>query len=430
MTITPTFDPEWGKLVLEQMVMESGCRILYDSTCVDAEMEGNRIRYLCFFTKGGWIAVYAKYFVDGTGDADVAAMSGVPYEVGGQDFCGLNGSTTLGTRWQGCNRTKYREADADWRKKQQEKGIPEADIKPLIWSLEEEAIRKGELGRHVSSTFAGLFQVDIPNTEETDLGFCTFSFHSYYTHNTDAEDITRQVVEQHQLIGQYARFLRAYVPGYENVRLIGTGSLPGVRDSRRIIGQYMLKAEDIACGTKFEDGIARFPEFFDTHHPTDGNLIFMRHIHLKDPHGSAICRDPECTAAMHPFGRPAGVEARSNPADYCDIPYRCLLPRDCENLLVVGRCCSAEFHANGGMRIIGPSMGTGQAAGVALSMAFEKGTDPENLDGREVRRAMMEEEGIRLDQFPEGYWSRLKERICGTYVKPGMDAALPILKED
>lgn len=78
------------------------------------------------------------------------------------------------------------------------------------------------------------------------------------------------------------------MPGFEKVRLVGTGSLPGVRDSRRIFGEYMLKTSDVVCGTKFEDGIARFPEMMDTHHPTSSDLVFQRHAHMVHPTGSAV----------------------------------------------------------------------------------------------------------------------------------------------
>ena len=328
-------------------------------------------------------------------------------------------STTLGTRWKGFNKPVYEAADKAWRKEQQDKGISGPTIRPLIYSLEEQAIASGELVRHVASSSVGLFQVPTPDSTQENMDFCTFSFHSYYTRNTDVEDISRQILEQHQLIQQYQKFLRKYVPGYENIRLIGMGSLPGVRDSRRIFGEYMLKASDVACGTKFDDGIARFPEMFDTHHPTNADIIFQRHIHIPAPQGSAVCRETQCSAAMHPFGHPAGVEARSNPRDYCDIPYRSLLPKGVDNLLAVGRCCSAEFHANGAMRIIGPAMGTGQAAGVAIDLANRAGAKTRDIDGKEVRRVLIEEEGIALDKFPEGWWSRLREAEGELRVTPG-----------
>lgn len=406
----PGFDPEYGKFMLEQMVMENGGRIIYDATCIDVEMNGDSIKSAVFYTKGGWMAVYANIFIDGTGDADLASMAGVPYEVGGADFAGLNMSTTLGSRWLGVDYIKYRKANEDWQKEQAEKGLPPEKRVPLIYTAEEKAIADGKLTRHFANTVTGLFQVQLPNTPDNNAQFCTFAFHSYYTHNTDVEDITRQIIEQHQQMQMYEKFMREYIPGYENVHLIGMGSLPGVRDSRRIFGEYMLKASDVICGTKFEDGIARFPEMLDTHHPTSHKHIFMRHGHIPAPAGSAVCRESQCDMEMHPFGRPAGIEGRPDPRDYCEIPYRSLVPVCVDNLLAVGRCCSAEFHANGAMRIIGPAMGTGQASGVAAYVSLKDKIRPRDIDGKLIRAIMIKEEGVELDRTTDGYWSDLRKQ--------------------
>ncbi len=415
----PSFDPEYGKFMLEQMVTENGGRVIYDATGIDVEMEGNNIKCVIFYTKGGWMAVYAKIFIDGTGDADVSTMAGAPYEVGGSDFCGLNMSTTLGSRWAYFNSTKYNGANADWMK-QQSDAKAEKQVS-LFYACEEKAIAAGDLTRHFTlpGNPTGMFQVRIPNTTDESMEFCTFTFHSYFTNNTDAENITRQIVEQHQQMQMYEKFLRKYVPGYEGVHLIGMGSLPGVRDSRRIFGEYMLKASDLICGVKFEDGIARFPEMMDTHHPTSSKHIFQRHGHIPAPAGTAVCREAQCDMDMHPFGRPAGLEARPNPRDYCDIPYRALLPQNVDNLLAVGRCCSAEFHANGAMRIIGPAMGTGQAAGAAAFLAISQKALPHDLDGKLVRKFLIEEEKIDLDKAPEGWWAYLRAQEGDLVVNAG-----------
>ena len=99
----PIFEPEYGKLVLEEMVFEAGARIVYDSTLIYTEVEDRKITRAIFYTKGGYMAVKAKIFIDGTGDGDVAALAGVPFAVGGQDFAGLNIASTLGSRWAGVN---------------------------------------------------------------------------------------------------------------------------------------------------------------------------------------------------------------------------------------------------------------------------------------------------------------------------------------
>ena len=131
---------------------------------------------------------------------------------------------------------------------------------------------------------------------------------------------------------------------------------------------------------------------------------------------------------MHPFGQPEGMEVRPNPRDYCEIPYRSLLPSKVDNLLTVGRCCSSEFHANGAMRIIGPAMGTGHAAAIAASMALEKGVRPRDIDGKEVRRVLIEEEGIPLNEPCGGHWAILREAEGDIFISTGDFAAISGVK--
>ena len=403
----PSFEPEYGKFVLENMVTAAGARVIYDAVCMDVEVVDSKIRRCVFFTKQGRVSVSAKLFIDATGDADVAAMAGVPYQVGGVDFAGLNMSTTLGSRWAGVNLVKYQEAEDRFRKQQLDQGVKLP--LSLVYVLEDQWIKEGKIVRHTANKYSGFFRVLIPNTPMDNAEFVTFAFHSFFCQNTDCENISRQILEQHQLMQRFHTFLRECVPGFENVRIVGTGSLPGVRDSRRIFGEYMLKASDVCCGVKFDDGIARFPEVLDCHHPTSSNLTFQRHYHMVKPEGSAVTIQRGCPAEMHPFGEPEGMEVRPNPRDYCEIPYRSLIPESIDNLMAVGRCCSAEFHANGAMRIIAPAMGTGHAAAVAADMAIRRGLRPRDLDGCDVRRALIEEEGVPLDKPCDGHWAKLRE---------------------
>ncbi|MBO5994288.1 MAG: FAD-dependent oxidoreductase, partial [Firmicutes bacterium] len=120
----PSFEPEYGKIVFEDMCLESGVRVIYDSTLIAVDMKDERnIKNLIFYTKGGYMKVIAKMYIDATGDGDLAALAGVPYEVGGQDFAGLNIASTQGSRWAGANLTKYMEAEAKWK----EEKIAEGD---------------------------------------------------------------------------------------------------------------------------------------------------------------------------------------------------------------------------------------------------------------------------------------------------------------
>jgi hypothetical protein len=407
----PTIDPEKGKFVLESMLLEAGVRILYGVCVIDTKVEGDSIKEVICHTKSGRMTVTARIVIDTTGDADVAACAGVPYEVGSPDFAGLNMSTTLAFRMANVNLRKYGEATREWLTKQAaiHRIWPKMG---LIADLEEKAVENGDLPFFI---FPTALIYPVPRTPEEDSDVTVMTTHSFHTRNTDVEDLTRQIIEQHQQIMWMEKFFRKYVPGFERCRVTGVANLHGVRDSRRVVGQYILKDEDVVCARKFEDGIAKFPEFLDTHHPTSPRLGFMRHIHLNEPKEPAVCRPAQCSGDMHPFCRPGGYEARVNPLEYCEIPYRSLVPLKIDNLLVAGRCVSAEFNAIAAVRVIAPAMSTGQAAAIAAALCVKGAVAPKDLDGKLVRTAMIEQ-GVPLDEEPGGHWAAIKKELKGEYV--------------
>ncbi|MBN2374212.1 FAD-dependent oxidoreductase [bacterium] len=410
----PTFDPERAKLILEHMLLEAGAKILYGTYVIDAVVENNNIKEVVCHSKSGRMGIAAKIVIDTTGDADVAAYAGVPHDVGSPEFAGLNMSTTLAFRMANVNMSMYNEAVKAWTAKETaDNRIPTR--MSLIEELEEKAVENGDLPFFIFPT--ALIYI-VPGTPEDDADVNVITTHSFHTRNLDVEDLTRQVIEQRQQITWIEKFFKKYLTGFEKARVTSVASLHGVRDSRRIIGEYILKDEDIACATKFEDGIARFPEFYDTHHPTSPKLGFMRHIHLNEPKGAAVCRPAQCSDEMHPFGKPGGYEARKNPGDYCEIPYRSLVPLGIDNLFVAGRCVSAEFNAVAAVRVIAPSMTTGQAAATAASYCLKDNILPRNIDGKLVRKAMIEQ-GVPLDKEPDGYWAYLRELKGEHVVAPG-----------
>lgn len=399
----PVIDPDKGKLMLERMMVESGCRILYGATAIDAVVEDGVITGVVCHGKSGIFEISAKIVIDGTGDGDVAAYAGAPYEIGSPHYAGLNMSTTLAFRMANVDLKTYYEANMKWR---EEAGRDKLSASfGLLQDLEEQAVAAGDLPFVV---FPAALIYQIPKTEITDADITVMTTHSFYTRNTDTEDLTRQIIEQHNQMLWLEKFFRKYVPGFTRARVTGIASMHGVRDSRRILGEYILKDTDVAAGVHFEDGIARFPEFFDTHHPTSRRLGFLRHIHVTEPLQGTVCREAQCTDDMHVFGRPAGMEARVDPKGYSEIPYRSLVPLGVDNLLVVGRCVSAEFNAQAAVRIIAPSMGTGQAAGIAAAMCLKTGLTPRQLDGKAVRQAMIED-GVPLDQPLTGHWAAVQQ---------------------
>ncbi len=404
-------DPEKGKLVLEAMLLEAGARILYGATITEVVTQDSMIKEVICQTKSGRTAVSARIVIDATGDADVAVAAGVPCEVGSAEFGGINMSTTMAFRLANVDMPKYQAASRDWMRKETTGGRERTQM-GLYSELEDKAVAAGDLPRFV---FPTALIYPVPGTPPENADVCVMTTHSFNARNTDVEDLSRQIIEQHEQIGWMERFYRKYLPGFEQCRLTGIANLHGVRDSRRIVGEYVLRDEDVVCAAKFGDGIARFPEFFDTHHPTDARLGFIRHVHLSEPREPAVCRPAQCGVEMHPAGSPGGYEARVNPLDYCEIPYRSLVPRRVDNLFVAGRCMSAEFNAIAAVRVIATSMTTGQAAATAAKVCMDEGLTPRQVDGKRVRELMIAR-GVPLDEAPGGHWATVRQELRGEFV--------------
>ncbi|MBN1629232.1 MAG: FAD-dependent oxidoreductase, partial [Thermoleophilia bacterium] len=353
--------------------------------------------------------------------AVLAAAAGVPCEVGSPEFGGLNMSSTLGFRLANVNMAAYREAAEAWA------ADPERNPERLPFFqfyiyLEKQAVADGGLPYFI---FPAALIYQVPGTKPEDADICIMTTHSMFCHNTDAEDVSRQIMEQHQQILWVESFLRKCAPGFEKCRVTGIANMHGIRDSRRAMGEYVLKDIDVATGAKFDDGIARFPEFFDTHHPTSREHGFMRHIHVAEPVDSPFCRPaPGGEELMHPFVNMSGYELRVDTSDYCDIPYRCLVPLGIENMFLAGRCLSAEFNAQAAVRIISVCMSSGQAAGVAAALCAKNGVTPRQLDGTLVRTVMIEQ-GAEVHKMPDGYWAEVRDHIKQTLAAGGKIRVLP-----
>ena len=400
----PVVEPEYGRVMLEQMVLQSGARILYGTHVVDVEKEGDRIRRVIAYCKSGRIELEADVFIDATGDADLAVAAGCPYEVGNAEFMGLNQSVTMGFKLSYVDLERYYTASAAF------KNDPEYDAESpkhssFIVHQEYKAMENGDLHELLSP---GYLVYAMPGDRKcTDVTLD--ATHTFDCHCDDVVDLTRQIVDQHRKVYLFVNFMKKYLPGFEKAQLVAMAGMNGIRDSRRIIGEYVLRDIDVAGGIKFEDGIALFPEVLDTHVPTPGKHCAVRHVHYKEPFGNAVARPAQDQKdfMMHPFVPLDGYELRTNPRDYCEIPYRSLVAVGVDNLLVAGRCYSAEFHALGATRVIATSMSMGQAAGHAAAMSVQKQILPREVDGKELR-ALLVAEGAHLNEPPMGYWETVR----------------------
>jgi hypothetical protein len=181
--------------------------------------------------------------------------------------------------------------------------------------------------------------------------------HMYRVKGTDADDLTRSAIELRRKLWVNMEVLRRHVPGCENISLISTAAAMGVRESRRIEGEYTLTDDDVLEGRQFDDQVYRYACFVDIHEPKPGS------------------RSRLADRSLEP-GRSYG------------IPYRCLVPRGVENLLIAGRCLSATHAALASVRMMPSCMAMGQAAGSAAEQAIRRGVSPRQIDVTELRIAL------------------------------------------
>jgi hypothetical protein len=353
-------DCELLKYVLEEMALEAGVELLYHTFLTGAEVEEGVLRAVQVHNKSGQRWLEAAVFVDATGDADLAVLAGCPF-MSGRPEDGLNQAVTLRFVAGGVDLA----ALAAWLN---EHGVaaepprfgfgfvPGANAPRWMQELIDRAAADGVL----SPAEGGYIQFFTVPPRAGELFFnCP---RIMKINGARAEDLTRAQIEGRRLILRILAFCRRYLAGFERAYLACTAPMVGVRESRRIKGEYVFSGEDVIRGAKFEDAAAR------SAYPID--------IHFPDRPGVEI---------KHP---PAG--------DWYEVPYRCMLPLQPERLLVTGRCISASFEGQSAMRVIPICRALGEAAGVAAAWAARDGVAPRHLDRLALRRRW-EELGVLGD---------------------------------
>ena len=171
----------------------------------------------------------------------------------------------------------------------------------------------------------------------------------------DPDDLTRAEVESRLQAMQLLEFFRGYVPGFANARIAATGTQVGIRESRRIVGRYTLTRDDVLQARRFDDAVARSAYPIDVHNPSGSGTTTMRLV----------------------------------PGTSYEIPYRCLVPVDREQLLVAGRCISTTHEALASTRLTPTVMTLGQAAGTAAALACARGERVGDIDTAELRAQLI-----------------------------------------
>ncbi|MCM8772554.1 MAG: FAD-dependent oxidoreductase [Candidatus Omnitrophica bacterium] len=377
-------DPEITKYIMEKMAIESGVKILYWTYVIDSIVENNEIKGVIIQNISGRSAILAKRVIDCTGDAEISYFAGVPVETGWDLMDGYNQAVSLDFVMSNVDLNSF----------------SSSDFYSTVQMKIEKAVKEGKLPRLVEKGYLGSF----PNRpeEKTEVYVCTA--HSRKCRTTDAEDLTRIVIEQRDQIQKLVEFYRENVIGFEKAFLSYTASILGIRESRRIVGEYKLTGKDIALARKFKDAIARDTHGFDIHNPID-DLPHIKHTHLSQPIEPAFCTDKEredgriCCVKNNPKGK---YRAYLKPGQYYEIPYRCLIPKKIDNLLVAGRCISTDFEAQSGTRLIMTCITMGHAAGTASALSIKENISPRKLD-TEILREKLIKEGINLNKEPLCY---------------------------
>ena len=342
--VTP-FDPEVLKVVAADMVLEAGVHLYLHTRFIEPILDEKRVQGAVIHNKSGLQALLARVVVDCSADADVAYRAGAPTTKGrAQD--GLMQPMTMFFQVSGVDEAVV---EAYVAQHPEEKGA-------LFYGIVEPARKSGEFPAprdHVGvyrSAKKGVWWVNTSRLLGLD--------------GTDAEDLTRAEVEGRKQVMALLRFFREHLPGFQQATLVRIASQVGVRETRHIVGEYVLTIEDLVSGRHFDDVIALCS------YPVD--------IHAVDGAGGF-------------FG---GASSGLATAPIYEIPYRILVPREVEQLLVAGRCVSATHEAAGAVRVMPPCFAMGHAAGVAAATAVAESTSPREAPVRKVQQTLRKQGAI------------------------------------
>ena len=323
------------KRVYDDLLAESGVKPLYYTRLIDA------VEALLCNGPSGNFAIKAPIFIDATGDGTLSVIAGAPFEFGGEN--GEVMPSTLCSLWAGIDFAAYRAGGA----------FSHNDDKML--AKLEEAFQRGELSVP-DFHHTGVFRV----SNVAAVGNIT---HVFDVDATDEQSLTRGVIENRRLLAEYEEFYRRQVAGFAEAEIVGSGSVLGIRESRRILGDYVLNRDDYEARRDFPDEIGRYNFPADIHPPRPGKEEVIAHKKLFRSF---------CCGRGESYG----------------IPYRILLPRGVENLLTCGRCVSCDRHVMASLRVIPGCYITGQGAGMAAALAAAAGTVPRKIDTAALRKEL------------------------------------------
>lgn len=340
-------DIELTKIRLTEWLQTSCAHVFLNTPIVDVVQENHALKGVIVGTQNGLQAIEGKIIVDATGDGVVAYLAGAPTEAGRTADRLMQPASVLFTL---CHIDKRQTLYC---------GHEEDDtILPGGSYLDQckEACAVGKLPQSVN--IVRLYPTEY---EDERLVNATQVNH---INGLSADDLQLAQTELRGQMLQIVDFLKTAVPGFENCRIKDSSDVVGIRETRRVIGDYMLQADDLLNGRKFEDVMVH-------------NACFPIDIH--NPDGAGQAETVGCPHTVQPY----------------DIPYRCFVPKDVEHLYVAGRCISGTHRAHASYRVMNICMAMGEAIGIAASLCAKKSISPRELDYHEVQCKLIEK-GIHL----------------------------------
>ncbi len=329
-----TYLAEHLKVVWEELVTDAGASVLLHGFLQDVAVNDGRVSSVTVATKAGLREISGAVFVDASGDADLCHHAGFEYEIAGD----LDPAQTLTTTFRMVNVDQGRRRSID---------------KAGLHALMEEAVQSGEydLPRREGSDHVtpidgvtATIMTRVEHVEERD---------GLVVNASDPEILTRVEMEGRRQALEYVRFLVDRVPGYEHASLVALGTQIGLRETRRVYGDYRVTRDDVIDARQFDDQIGLCGAPIEDHHPGTGT----RWEYLPD--GAAV-----------------------------GIPYSSLVVRDATNVLAAGRCFSATHDAQASIRSMAQCMAMGQAAGKAAAIAVESGGETRGVDITALQSAL------------------------------------------
>jgi len=355
-----SFDPEVLKLLSIELLEKAKIEILLHSWVGDVIKQGEKVTGVVVYNKSGRQEIYGNIIIDATGDADLAAAAGVPFELGDEN--GECMSPTLCFRIAGVDMKKlYRYLDEN---PDQIGNHPR--LGKYIKEHRKSIVLQGFYDLIAQAKEAGDLTINLP---ETGIGMSLQpregEFHVNATRVTDInpldiQDLTKAELIERKNIKQLFNFMKKYIPGFKHSYIIQTAAQVGIRESRRIKGEYTYTIDDIKENRKFEDAVVR-SKWAHTDVHSGKNMQWSFEL-IEGPYY---------------------------------IPYRAMVPKKVDNLLVAGRCISATRKAMASIRIMPVCASIGEAVGAAAAIASKKELTPRSVDIEELK-TILKRQGFKL----------------------------------